>query len=427
VERILPGAINFGRNSAVDFGEINLLDPLVFENKVPHEWFTHLRHDAPVYRHPEPGGPGFWVITRYDDVVEVGRDGVTYSSEQSRGGVVALEDVEASNDLASEGRMMLTMDAPDHTRYRSLVNRGFTPRMINALTTHIREMVAKILDPAIEKRDCDFVTDVAAELPLQVIAEMLGVPFEDRHKLFEWSNRMIGSRDPEYAVSQEKVRQAAIEMYMYSNELARQRRDQPRDDLVTVLLNADLEGDKLSEMDFNLFFLLLAVAGNETTRNAMSHGMNALIEYPEQFAMLAKDPSLVPSATEEILRWASPVMYFRRNVTRDTELRGQKIKAGDKVSIWYISANRDEEIFPDPFTFNIRRTPNQHVAFGGGGPHFCLGASLARLEMSILFEELVKRVSSVERTGPVKRLRSTFINGLKHLPVRLTPSAQKPA
>jgi len=411
----------------VDFGEINLLDPLVFENKVPHEWFTHLRHDAPVYRHPEPGGPGFWVITRYDDVVEVGRDGVTYSSEQSRGGVVALEDVEASNDLASEGRMMLTMDAPDHTRYRSLVNRGFTPRMINALTTHIREMVAKILDPAIEKRDCDFVTDVAAELPLQVIAEMLGVPFEDRHKLFEWSNRMIGSRDPEYAVSQEKVRQAAIEMYMYSNELARQRRDQPRDDLVTVLLNADLEGDKLSEMDFNLFFLLLAVAGNETTRNAMSHGMNALIEYPEQFAMLAKDPSLVPSATEEILRWASPVMYFRRNVTRDTELRGQKIKAGDKVSIWYISANRDEEIFPDPFTFNIRRTPNQHVAFGGGGPHFCLGASLARLEMSILFEELVKRVSSVERTGPVKRLRSTFINGLKHLPVRLTPSAQKPA
>jgi len=411
----------------VDFGEINLLDPLVFENKVPHEWFTHLRHDAPVYRHPEPGGPGFWVITRYDDVVEVGRDGVTYSSEQSRGGVVALEDVEASNDLASEGRMMLTMDAPDHTRYRSLVNRGFTPRMINALTTHIREMVAKILDPAIEKRDCDFVTDVAAELPLQVIAEMLGVPFEDRHKLFEWSNRMIGSRDPEYAVSQEKVRQAAIEMYMYSNELARQRRDQPRDDLVTVLLNADLEGDKLSEMDFNLFFLLLAVAGNETTRNAMSHGMNALIEYPEQFAMLAKDPSLVPSATEEILRWASPVMYFRRNVTRDTELRGQKIKAGDKVSIWYVSANRDEEIFPDPFTFNIRRTPNQHVAFGGGGPHFCLGASLARLEMSILFEELVKRVSSVERTGPVKRLRSTFINGLKHLPVRLTPSAQKPA
>jgi cholest-4-en-3-one 26-monooxygenase len=288
-------------------------------------------------------------------------------------------------------------------------------------------MVTKILEPAIERRDCDFVTDVAAELPLQVIAEMLGVPFEDRHMLFEWSNRMIGSKDPEYAVSQEKVQQAAIEMYMYSNELAKKRREEPRDDIVTALLKADLDGDTLSEMDFNVFFLLLAVAGNETTRNAMSHGMHALIEHPDQFAMLADNPALVPSATEEILRWASPVMFFRRNVTKDTELRGQKFKAGDKVSIWYISANRDEDIFPNPFAFDIRRTPNQHVAFGGGGPHFCLGASLARMEMSILFEELVKRVATVERTGPVKRLRSNFINGLKHLPVRITPRARKAA
>ena len=238
---------------------------------------------------------------------------------------------------------------------------------------------------------------------------------------------MIGSKDPEYAVSQEMVQQAAIEMYMYSNELAKKRREDPRDDIVTALLKADLDGDTLSEMDFNVFFLLLAVAGNETTRNAMSHGMHALIEHPEQFAMLTENPALVPSATEEILRWASPVMYFRRNVTKDTVIRGQKIKAGDKVSIWYISANRDEEIFPNPFTFDIRRTPNQHVAFGGGGPHFCLGASLARMEMSILFEELVKRVGSVERTGPVKRLRSNFINGLKHLPVRITPRTRKAA
>ncbi|MFZ0680015.1 cytochrome P450, partial [Candidatus Binatus sp.] len=300
----------------MEAGEINLLDPLIFEDKVPHEWFTWLRHKAPIFRHPEPGGPGFWVITRYDDVVEVGRDGVTYSSEQSRGGVVALEDTEAAADISAQGRMMLTMDAPDHTRYRSLVNRGFTPRMINALSAHIREMVTKILEPAIERRDCDFVTDVAAELPLQVIAEMLGVPYEDRHKLFEWSNRMIGSKDPEYAVSLEKVQQAAIEMYMYSNELAKQRRDHPRDDIVTTLLKPDANGDVLSEMDFNVFFLLLAVAGNETTRNAMSHGMHALIEHPAQFALLAENPALVPAATEEILRWASPVMYFRRNVTR---------------------------------------------------------------------------------------------------------------
>lgn len=411
----------------MDARDINVLDPLVFEQRVPDEWFTWLRHNAPVFHHPEQGGPGFWVLTRYDDVVEVGRDGVTYSSEQSRGGVVALEDADAAADLSAQGRMMLTMDAPDHTRYRSLVNRGFTPRMINALRPHILEMVDKILDPALERRECDFVTDVAAELPLQVIAEMLGVPYHDRHKLFEWSNRMIGSKDPEYAVSQQMAQNAAVEMYMYSNELAAQRREHPRDDIVTALLKPDANGDVLSEMDFNVFFLLLAVAGNETTRNAMSHGMNALIEYPDQFAMLKENPALMPSAIEEILRWASPVMFFRRNVTKDTVIRGQQIKAGQKVSIWYISANRDEAVFADPFKFDIQRAPNQHVAFGGGGPHFCLGASLARLEMSIMFEELVKRVESVERTGPVKRLRSNFINGLKHLPVRLTPRVRKAA
>src|SRR5712672_2415826 len=309
----------------MDPAEIDLIDPKRFEQSVPHEWFTYLRHNAPVFKHAEPGGPGFWVVTRYDDVVEVNRDGQTYSSEQSR--------------------MMLTMDAPDHTRYRSLVNRGFTPRMIGALGSHIREMVIKILEPAIAKRDCDFVVDVASELPLQVIAEMLGVPFEDRHKLFEWSNRMIGSADPEYAVSQQLVQNAAIEMYMYSGELAKKRREEPRDDIVTALLKEDSNGDQLSEMDFNVFFLLLAVAGNETTRNALSHGVHALIDHPDQYRMLADDPSLVPSATEEILRWASPVMYFRRNVARDTALRGQKLKAGEKVGIWYISANRDEEIF----------------------------------------------------------------------------------
>jgi cholest-4-en-3-one 26-monooxygenase len=404
----------------VDLSQINLLDPDRFVESVPHEWFTYLRHHAPVYRHPEPaGGPGFWVITRYDDVVAINRDGQTFSSEQSRGGVVALDDVSASRSLSSEGRMMLSMDAPDHTRYRSLVNRGFTPRMINMLHAPIRAMVTSILDRALEKGDCDFVTDVASELPLQVIAQMLGVPFEDRHKLFQWSNRMIGSEDPEYGVSPEEARGAAIEMYMYSNELAKQRRGEPRDDIVTALLNADVNGDQLSEMDFDLFFLLLAVAGNETTRNALSHGMHTLIDHPDQYRMLSENPALVPSATEEILRWASPVMYFRRNVMRDTEVGGQQIKAGDKVGIWYISANRDESVFESPFTFDIKRTPNEHVAFGGGGPHFCLGANLARMEMNIMFDELVRRVDSVELIGDVKRLRSTFINGIKHLPVRL--------
>jgi cholest-4-en-3-one 26-monooxygenase len=412
----------------VDLAQINLLDPDRFVEGVPHEWFTYLRQHAPVYKHPEPdGGPGFWVITRYDDVVAINRDGQTYASEQSRGGVVQFEDAAAAQDLTAQGRMMLTMDAPDHTRYRSLVNRGFTPRMINALHAPIRAMVKEILDRALETRECDFVTDIASELPLQVIAQMLGVPHEDRHKLFEWSNRLIGGDDPEYAVSREVAINAGFEMYMYSNELAKQRRLEPRDDIVTALLNADIDGDRLSEMDFNVFFLLLAVAGNETTRNALSHGMHALIDHPDQYRMLVENPALVPSATEEILRWASPVMYFRRNVTRDTEVRGQKIQAGDKIGIWYISANRDESVFENPFSFDIKRTPNEHVAFGGGGPHFCLGANLARMEMNIMFDELVRRVDSVEQIGAIKRLRSTFVNGIKHLPVRLTGRAHHAA
>lgn len=405
----------------MDANQIDLLSPDSFVGGVPHEWFTYLRHNAPVYKHPEPNGPGFWVITRYDDVVQVGRDSQTFSSEQERGGVVQLRD-DMMDDFNRGGRMMLTMDPPDHTRYRSLVNKGFVPRMINALAPHIREITSAIIDRAIDKGDqCDFVVDVAAELTLQVIAELLGVPLEDRHKVFQWSNRMIGSEDPEYAISDELVRQAQIEMFMYVNALAPKRREQPRDDLVTTLLNAEINGDRLSEMDFNLFFLLLAVAGNETTRNALSHGIHTLIQHPEQYRMLVDDPSLVPSATEEILRWASPVMYFRRNVTCDAEVRGQRLKAGDKVSIWYISANRDEDIFDDPFRFDITRSPNEHVAFGGGGSHFCLGASLARMEITILLEELVKRVPAPKMVGDVKRLRSNFINGIKHLPVQLAP------
>jgi cholest-4-en-3-one 26-monooxygenase len=409
----------------VDPSEINLLDPDCFVKGVPHEWFTWLRHNAPVYKHSEPnGGPGFWAVTRYRDLVEVNRDAQTFSSEQNRGGVVVLE--QGNTSLTDEGRMMLTMDPPEHTRYRKLVNRGFTPRMINALGPKIREAVIEILDKAVAKGEGDFVLEVAAELPLQVIAQLLGVPFEDRHKVFDWSNKLIGSRDPEYVVSEDLARGAAVEMFMYAQELAEKRRKDPHDDIITTLL-AETEGDRLSEIDFNIFFLLLAVAGNETTRNALSHGLYTLIQHPEQYRMLVDDPALVPAATEEILRWASPVMYFRRNVTRDTELGGAQLKAGDKLSIWYISANRDEEIFDDPFKFDIKRNPNEHVAFGGGGPHYCLGANLARLEMNIMFDELVKRVASVELTGEVKRLRSNFINGIKHLPVRLRPAGARAA
>jgi cholest-4-en-3-one 26-monooxygenase len=246
------------------------------------------------------------------------------------------------------------------------------------------------------------------------------VPQEDRHKVFDWSNRMIGSDDPEYAVSEENVQNAQIEMFMYAQSLADKRRAEPREDIITKLLEADVDGDQLTEMDFNLFFLLLAVAGNETTRNSISHGMNAFLENPAQYKLLVENPDLMDTAIEEILRWASPVMYFRRNVTEDIDYKGHEIKAGDKVSIWYVSGNRDEDIFDDPFKFDITRSPNDHIAFGGGGPHHCLGANLARMEMRLLFEELTQRVPNIESVGQIQRLRSNFIGGIKHLPVKFS-------
>src|SRR5690349_19354206 len=259
--------------------DIDLLSRDVFTEGVPHEWFTYLRANAPVYHHPEPDGPGFWVISKYDDVVTLNRDWETNSSDQDRGGVVGLENLPGADEFAQGGKLMLTMDPPDHTRYRKLVNKGFTPRMIGALEPHIRELAAGIVDNAVANGTCDFVTEIAAELPLEAIAELIGVPLEDRHKIFDWSNRMIGSEDPEYMVSDEAVSTAQIEMFMYAQALADDRRAEPRGDIMSALLEAEVDGDKLSEMDFNLFFLLLAVAGNETTRNAISHGMDVLLDH----------------------------------------------------------------------------------------------------------------------------------------------------
>jgi cholest-4-en-3-one 26-monooxygenase len=272
--------------------------------------------------------------------------------------------------------------------------------------------------------EIDFVVDIAAELPLEVIAEFIGVPNEERHKIFEWSNRMVGSEDPEYIVSEEEVFNAQVEMFMYAQALAEKRRADPADDIITALLSAEVDGESLSDMDFNLFFLLLSVAGNETTRNAIAHGMNAFLENPDQWDLLVSDPVRhIPGTVEEILRWASPVMYYRRNCTKDTVVGGETIKEGDKISLWYISANRDEDVFEDPFRFDITRDPNNHIAFGGGGPHFCLGAQLARLEIRMLFEEMAIRYPRLEALGPPDRLRSNFIGGIKHLPVRLHPTA----
>ena len=401
----------------MELSDIDLLNRDRFIEGIPHEWFTYLRKNAPIHHFPEPHGPGYWVFSKYDDVVAIGRDAKRFSSDQRRGGVVGIEEMPDQPDWEG-GQLMLTMDPPFHTRHRRLVNRGFTPKMIGMLEKHIREITVQILEEAIAKGQIDFVVDVASELPLQVIAELMGVPLEDRHKMFDWSNRMVGSEDPEYAVSQENVQAAQIEMFMYAQELAAKKRLEHKDDIITKLLSADIDGDQLSEMDFNLFFMLLAVAGNETTRNSISHGMNAFLEHPDQYKLLVNEPDLMDSAIEEILRWASPVLYFRRNVTEDLDYKGHQLKEGDKVTIWYVSANRDEAVFDDPFRFDITRSPNEHVAFGGGGPHHCLGANLARMEMRLFFEELTRRVPHVEAVGPVERLRSNFIGGIKHLPVR---------
>ena len=407
----------------MELADIDLLDRDRFTQGIPHEWFTHLRANAPVYKHPEPDGPGFWVISKHADVITCNRDAASFSSQAARGGVVGLEERAGapSEAEAAGGNLMLFMDPPDHTRYRKLVNRGFTPRMIGQLEPHIRELTDQVLDAALAKgHEMDFVVEVAAELPLEVIAELIGVPRDDRHKIFEWSNRMIGSEDPEYSVTEEEVFQAQVEMFMYAQQLADQRRSNPLDDIITALLSSEVDGESLSDMDFNLFFLLLSVAGNETTRNAIAHGMNAFLENPDQYQLLVSDPDRhLPGAVEEVLRWASPVMYFRRNCTKDTMVGGETIREGDKISLWYISANRDEDVFDDPFRFDITREPNPHIAFGGGGPHFCLGAQLARLEIRMLFEELAKRYPRIEALGSPDRLRSNFIGGIKHLPVAL--------
>ena len=402
---------------------VDLADPRTFVPAVPHEYFEWLRREDPLHWHDEPHGPGFWVLTRYADVVAVNRDAHTFSSH--RGG--ALLPTMEPEQLAQQQLMMLNMDPPQHTRLRKLVNKGFTPRMVSALEPHIREVANQIIDQVIEKGECDFVTDIAAEMPLQVIAELLGWPVDERHQLFEWSNRMVGSNDPEYAVTQEDAQGAATELFMAANALAEKRRSDPRDDIVTRLLEAEVEGEKLTEMDFDLFVMLLAVAGNETTRNLVSHAQVALMENPDQRQKLVDDPSLIPTAVEEMLRWGSPVMHFRRTATRDVEMHGKTIAENDKVSIWYISANRDDAVFEDPYRFDVTRHPNEHIAFGGGGPHFCLGANLARLEIRVMFEELLRRTPDMELDGEVQRLCSNFINGIKHIPVKFKPGKPEAA
>ncbi len=396
--------------------EIDLYNPETFVPGMPHDMFAVLRREAPVFWHEEPEGPGFWVITKYHDVVAISRNPTTFSSYR---GTALLQNLPEEH-LNNQRLMMLNMDPPQHNKIRNLVNKGFTPKMVSRLEPSVRASATDIIDRIADRGSCDFVRDLAVELPLRVIAEMLGVPQEDRHIVFDCSNRMIGFDDPDYRTSPEDGEQAALQLYAYANQLAVERREHPRDDLVSVLMNAEVDGVRLSEFEFDLFFLLLAVAGNETTRNLISGGMLALCEHPDQRERLIRDPSLIPSAVEEMLRWVAPVMHFRRTATHDTEIRGQRIRENEKVVMYYGAANRDEEVFPNPEIFDVGRTPNEHLGFGIG-QHFCLGSKLARLEIRVMFEELLRRLPDLDLDGPVRRLRSNFINGIKEMPVRYTP------
>jgi cholest-4-en-3-one 26-monooxygenase len=405
--------------TAADITPVDLSDSRSFVPGVPHAWLAYLRHHDPVHWQEEPDGPGYWAVTKYHDCVTVNREFKRFSSAAK--GTMLFEMGE--DELAQQSLMMLNMDPPLHTRYRRLVNKGFTPRMVRDLEQSIHRSADAIIDQVSAAGEADFVTDLSAELPLQVIAELLGVPIEDRHKMFDWSNRMVGSEDPEYQLEGDIAMNAAMELYAYAAELYGRKRIDPHADLMSVLTTVEVEGEQLNELELELFFLLLTVAGNETTRNLMSGAMHAFFQFPEQWERLRADRSLLPGAAEEMLRFVTPVMNFRRTATCDTELSGTAIRQGDKVVFYHASANRDEEIFENPDVFDIGRDPNPHIAFGGGGPHFCLGANLARMEIRVMFEHLLDRLPDVHQAGEVQRLQSQFINGVKHLPVAFTPSA----
>jgi cholest-4-en-3-one 26-monooxygenase len=398
--------------------EINLIDPDVYQRSgPPHEHFSWLREHEPVFWHAdggEPGWPGFWAITRHEDIAHVSRHPELFSSFRR----LALFGEVPEEHIVLQRLMMLNMDPPQHTRQRNFVNRGFTPRMIGALEKHIVEICHRLLDDVQRRGEADFVTDIAAPLPLHVICELVGAPVEDRAKIFELSNLLIGSADPEFQVEEHAQMNAASQVYAYGEELAARRREKPADDIVTKLLQPDDNGEALTSDEFDLFFMLLTVAGNETTRNAASGGMLALFEHPDQWQRLLDDPALISTAAEEIVRWVSPVNLFRRTATADSQLGGKAIKEGDKVVVFYASANRDDGVFADAQRFDVGRAVNPHVGFGGGGPHFCLGRHLAALELRVLLQALTERMPEIRPDGEPSRLRSNFINGIKHMRVR---------
>jgi cholest-4-en-3-one 26-monooxygenase len=398
-------------------------DPELNEAGVPHGEFLALRMHAPVFWIEQPpesragmeGGTGYWAISRHEDVALVSKSKDFVTSENTA--IIRLNSEITREEVELQRVMLINQDPPDHTKSRQIISRGFTARAIGALHGTLQEWAEKIVDDAIAKGSGDFVEDIASELPLQAIAELLGVPQEDRRKLFDWSNQMLAYDDPDYDVDPAI---AAAEILGYAMGMAEDRRANPRDDIITKLVTADVDGHgQLNDDEFGYFVILLAVAGNETTRNAITHGMKAFFDHPDQWELFKAER---PKATvDEIIRWATPVTVFQRTATADTEVGGQQVLAGQRVGIFYASANHDDEVFADPGSFDITRDPNPHVAFGGHGAHYCIGANLARLEVEIMFNVIADRLPDITADGPERRLRSGWINGIKELPVTYTP------
>ena len=386
---------------------VDLSSPDTFLQGVPHETFAQLRKAAPVAWCVDGDGSGFWSVTRHTDVMSISRDPVRFSSGAH--GVSPAEE---------QTLVLINMDPPRHTRYRQLVSQGFSPRTVDAMEASVRARARALIGRILDSREFDYVTDVAAYLPLQVICDLMGIPDSDQDLVLGWSNRLIASDDPEFNETQAAVDEAQGAAFAYFCELAEHRRRRPADDLITKLVEAELDGSRLSELEIGLFCILLLIGGNETTRNTLAHGLLLLIEQPAERQRLLEDTGLSQSATNELLRFSSALMQFTRIATTDTQVAGTQIAAGEKVRLWYASANRDESVFNDAHRFDVGRGDNPHVTFGGGGPHICLGASLARLEIRVMLEELLPHVSSLELASSPVRLRSSFINGIKHLPIR---------
>ena len=406
--------------------DVDLTDSALYANGFPHEVFTSLRHFAPVKWQPFPEAfmgshdEGFWVLSKHEDIQAASHDPELFS---------AFDGPQLSHQPEMAGTMLVSMDGRNHLRQRRLISAGFTPRMVGQLERQIRQWAESIVDLALERRECDFVSEIAYKLPMNVIADIVGIPPQDRDALFSLANDMLQGGVPERNMSRDEHVGIQVEMFEYAQKLGRDKRAHPQDDVWTILSTVQVEADDgectaLSEIELDMFFLLLIIAGSETTRNAVSLGLLALLDHPPQLEHLRQVPDAIPLAVEEILRWSSPVSCFARRATRDTQVRGTKIAKGERVTMWYPSANRDSDAFADPFRFDIKRSPNPHLAFGGGGAHFCLGASLARRELSTLIEVLLERTRHIELTGDPSYTSLGILNpiliSMQELPVRLS-------